>query len=269
MFFVKKFISIFLMPFPIFFILLGVGFYFWQRGNDRRAKQFFLSSLLWISLLSYPPFSALLLLPLESAHSKIQRTNTSAQYIHVLGCGHTSNPKIPLSSEIGLVSLARLNEGISLHKTHPNTKLIFSGYGGGDPISNARKNAQMAIALGVDPTDILLLESPQDTQEEAIASKKIVGNQPLILVTSASHMARASALFQKAGIDVIPAPTDFQIKKRDELLQFPSAEGLERSEAAFHEYLGLAWGRLKGILPAGKGALKAIRSTNGDDWIDR
>ncbi|MDP3267317.1 MAG: ElyC/SanA/YdcF family protein [Sulfuricurvum sp.] len=248
MFLVKKFISTFLMPFPIFLILVGIGFYFWQRGNERRAKQVFLSSLLWISLLSYSPFSALLLLPLESAYSKVELTNTPPKYIHVLGCGHTSNPNIPLSSEIGLVSLARLNEGVSLYKAHPNMKLIFSGYGGNDPISNARKNAQMAIALGVDPADIILLESPQDTQEEAMASKKIIGDQPLILVTSASHMVRASALFRKAGINVIPAPTDFQIKKNDELLQFPSADGLGRSEAAFHEYLGLAWGKLKGSL---------------------
>lgn len=236
------------MPFPIFFLLLGVGFYFWQRGNERRAKQFFLSSLIWISLLSYAPFSALLLSPLESTYSKVKLNSTHPHYIHVLGCDHTSNPNLPLSSEISLVSLARINEGVMLYKAYTNMKLIFSGYAGKDPISNARKNSQMAITLGVDPTDIILLESPQDTQEEAIASKKIVGDQPLILVTSASHMVRASALFQKAGIDVIPAPTDFQIKKRDELFQFPSAGGLERSEAAFHEYLGLAWGRLKGLL---------------------
>ena len=248
MFFVKKFISSFLMPFPIFLILLGIGFYFWQRGNDRRAKQFFFSSLIWISLLSYPPFSSLLLSPLESTYSKVELSNTSAKYIHVLGCGHTTNPKLPLSSEIDLVSLARINEGASLYKAYPNMKLIFSAYGGGDPVSNARKNSEMAVVLGVSPADIILLESPQDTQEEAIASKKIVGDQPIILVTSASHMVRASALFRKAGVNVIPAPTDFRIKKRDELLQFPSAQGLERSEAAFHEYIGLAWGRIRGIL---------------------
>jgi uncharacterized SAM-binding protein YcdF (DUF218 family) len=248
MFFVKKFISSFLMPFPIFLILVGIGFYFWQRGNDRRAKQFFLSALVWISLLSYPPFSALLLLPLESAYSKIELTNTPPKYIHVLGSGHTSNPKIPLSSEIDLVSLARLNEGVSLYKAYPNMKIIFSGYRGRDVVSNARKNSQMAVALGVDPADIILLESPQDTQEEAIASKKIVGDQPLILVTSASHMVRASALFRKAGIEIVPAPTDFQIKGSSEFIGFPSAAGLGRSEAAFHEYLGLAWGRLKGTL---------------------
>jgi uncharacterized SAM-binding protein YcdF (DUF218 family) len=248
MFFVKKFISSFLMPFPIFLLLVGIGFYFWQRGNQQRAKQFFISSLLWISLLSYSPFSALLLLPLESAYSKVEFNGTPTKYIHVLGSGHTSNPHIPLSSEIGLVSLARLNEGVSLYKAHGNMKIIFSGYGGRDPISNALKNSQMAIALGVNPKDIILLEKPQDTQEEAIAAKKIIGDQPLILVTSASHMVRASALFRKEGIKVIAAPTDFRAKGNDTLWQLPSAEGLGRCEAAFHEYLGLGWGRLKGYL---------------------
>jgi uncharacterized SAM-binding protein YcdF (DUF218 family) len=248
MFFIKKFVSSFLMPFPIFLLLIAIGFYFWQRNDHRRAKKILLYALLWISLLSYSPFSALLLLPLENTYSKVELTNTVPTYIHVLGCGHTSNSKIPLSSEISLVSLARINEGVSLYKAYPNMKLIFSGNTAADPISNARKNSQMAISLGVNPADITLLESPQDTQEEAIASKKIVGDQPLILVTSASHMVRASALFRKAGIEVIPAPTDFQAKGNDRLWQFPSAEGLGRSEAAFHEYFGLAWGRLKGIL---------------------
>ncbi len=236
------------MPFPIFFILMGIGFYFWQRGNAKRAKQFFLFALLWISILSYSPFSSLLLSPLENVYSKVELTNTHPHYIHVLGCGHTTISRLPLSSQISLVSLARINEGVSLYKAYPNMKLIFSGYGGEDPISNARKNAQMAIVLGVDPADIILLEAPQDTQEEAIASKKIVRDQPLIVVTSASHMVRAVALFRKAGIDAIPAPTDFKIKGDSGLWQFPSSSGLERSEAAFHEYLGLTWGRLKGYL---------------------
>lgn len=236
------------MPFPIFLILVIIGFYFWQRGEEKRAKKTLIFALLWISLLSYAPFSTLLLAPLENVYSKVELTSTHPHYIHVLGCGHTTNPRLPLSSQIGLVSLARINEGVSLYKAYPDMKLIFSGYGGGDPVSNARKNAQMAIALGVDPRDIILLETPQDTQEEAIASKKIVKDQPLILVTSASHMVRASALFRQVSIKVVPAPTDFQIKKSDNLLQFPSAQGLERSEAAFHEYLGLVWGRIKGYL---------------------
>lgn len=246
MFFIKKGISSVLMPFPLFLIFIGIALFLWYRGDQRRAKILFTFSLVWIFLLSYPPFSALLLKPLESTYPKFGSNTMHPHYIHVLGNAHVSNSALPLSSELGLVSLARVNEGIVIYKSYPNMKLIFSGYGGVDTVSNARKNAQLAIALGVDPKDITLLESPKDTVEEAIAAKKIVGSNPLILVTSASHMVRASDLFRKNGINVVEAPTDFKIKKTDTLWQFPSAEGLGRSEAAFHEYLGLLWGKVKG-----------------------
>lgn len=248
MFFVKKAISLFLMPLPIFLILMGIGFYFWHRNDDRRAKKLLFFALLWISLLSYPPFSALLLYPLENTSHKVHITQTIPKYIHVLGSGHISNSNIPLSSELGLVSLARVIEGVSVYNAHPNMKIIFSGYGDKDPVSNARKNAQMAMVLGVKGEDIILLEKAKDTHEEAVQAKKIIGNSDLILVTSASHMPRAAALFKKAGISVTAAPTDFQVKESETLWQLPSAGGLERSERAFHEYLGLAWGKITGSL---------------------
>lgn len=248
MFEVKKFIASFLSPFPIFLIIIISALYLWHRGDVRRAKALFVFSFVWISVLSYPPFSALLLKPLESAYPKVHLSSPLPRYIHVLGNGHISNKNLPLSSELNLVSLARVNEGVTLYKSHPNMKLIFSGYGDKDPVSNARKNAQMAIALGVNPKDILILETPKDTGEEAIAVKKIVGSQPLILVTSASHMIRASSLFRNKGVTVIEAPTDFQVKKKESLLQFPSSWGLYRSECAFHEYIGILWNKLREIL---------------------
>ncbi|MDD2367782.1 MAG: ElyC/SanA/YdcF family protein [Sulfuricurvum sp.] len=248
MFFLKKAFSSFLLPFPIFLILLGLSLFFWKKGSIRKAKSFFFVSLLWISLLSYTPFSSLLLFPLERTYPKIDSSHISIRYIHVLGSGHITNPTIPLESEIEPPSLIRDIEGITLYKQNPGIKLIFSGYAKNDPVSNARKNAQLAIALGVNPADIILLETPKDTYEEAIAVKKIIGITPVILVTSASHMPRANALFHKAGINTIPAPTDFLVKKEEDLFQLPSAGGLMRSERAFHEYLGLVWGRLSGIL---------------------
>lgn len=190
----------------------------------------------------------MLLKPLENTYPKIDMNAPLPKYIHVLGSGHTSNRNLPLSSELGSNSLIRVNEGVAIYKSHPNMKLIFSGYGGDDPISNARMNRDMAIVLGVDPNDIILLEAPKDTEDEAIAAKKIVGNESLVLVTSASHMVRASSIFRKNGICVIEAPTDFLVKKEDTLWQFPSSGGLHRSECAFHEYLGLLWEKLKGSL---------------------
>lgn len=236
------------MPFPIFLILIGIAIFFWRKGNDTIAKRMFFAALIWISLLSYPPFSNILLKPLENTYPKIDMNASLPKYIHVLGSGHTSNRNLPLSSELGINSLTRVNEGIVIYKSHPGMKLIFSGYGGDDPISNASMNRKMAIALGINPDDIIILEAPKDTEDEAIAVKKIVGNEALVLVTSASHMVRAAALFRKNGIQVIEAPTDFQIKKEESLWQFPSAGGLSRSESAFHEYLGIIWNKLKETL---------------------
>lgn len=250
MFLIKKSIALFLMPFPIFLMLVGVGLYFWHRNNQRYAKRTLLFAIMWISLLSYAPFSALLLSPLEHSNTKISfpLMQPVPKYIHVLGNAHVENSALPLSSQLSYASLTRVIEGVSIYNTYPKMKIIFSGYGGDEPVSNARKNSQLAIRLGVNANDIILLENAKDTEEEAVQSKKIVGNEKVILVTSASHMPRASTLFKNAGVETINAPTDFQVKKQDTLWQLPSAEGLMRSEAAFHEYLGIAWAKIQKIV---------------------
>ncbi|KFN38640.1 MAG: hypothetical protein JU82_10980 [Sulfuricurvum sp. MLSB] len=249
MFFLKKALGSVLMPFPLFLILFGIGLYLWYRGSLKWSGRVIFAAVAWITLLSYAPFSSLLIFPLEERYPSFKpSTHADARYIHVLGSGHASNPDIPLSSQLGTASLVRVNEGVALYKSRPGMKLIFSGFGYTDVVSNARKNAEMAMMLGVPSNDIILLEMPKDTAEEALAVKAIVGGEPLILVTSASHMPRAAALFAKAGVNVLPAPTDFQVKKAAEIWDLPSAEGLQRSEAAFHEYLGLAWGKLRRLI---------------------
>jgi hypothetical protein len=67
---------------------------------------------------------------------------------------------------------------------------------------------RLAISLGVSEADIITLDTPKDTKEEAIESKKIVDGKKLILVTTASHMKRASMLFKKEGLDIIESPTN-------------------------------------------------------------
>jgi uncharacterized SAM-binding protein YcdF (DUF218 family) len=244
MFLLKKFIAAFLMPFPIFMLLLGIGLFFLLfRKQRERAAIFITFALLWISLLSYAPFSAMLLSPLENAYPKRQPGGTPAAYIHVLGYGHDSDDAFPLSSQPYPTGLVRIIEGVMIYRKQENAKLIFSGYGNEDKISNAMANARVAVALGVKPEDIILLEKARDTGEEAEALKKIAGSEKVILVTSAAHMPRAVVLFENAGLDVTAAPTDFRAKKTD-WLQLPGAEALRHSEIAFHEYLGMLWIRI-------------------------
>jgi len=79
----------------------------------------------------------------------------------------------------------------------------------------------------------------------------MVGDDPLVLVTSASHMPRAVALFRKQGMNPIPAPAAHLVKRRPGLVPedfYPSAMALLKAQMAVREYLGMSWLRLSGML---------------------
>jgi uncharacterized SAM-binding protein YcdF (DUF218 family) len=81
-----------------------------------------------------------------------------------------------------------------------------------------------------------------DTYENAHFSARMLraaGIHRIILVTSVSHIWRASHEFEGVGFDVVPAPEGFVVtKERDPLRFVPGPEALTRSNAAVYELLG-------------------------------
>ncbi len=89
---------------------------------------------------------------------------------------------------------------------------------------------------------------PRDTQEEAKAAKELLGDEPFILVTSASHMTRSMNFFKNEGLTPIPAPTNHLASiKHPNYTDFFSSDALVKSRIVFHEVLGMVWQKLKGI----------------------
>jgi uncharacterized SAM-binding protein YcdF (DUF218 family) len=88
-----------------------------------------------------------------------------------------------------------------------------------------------------------------NTYENALRSFQVLqpaGIKRIYLVTHASHMPRAAAIFRKVGFDVIEAPTAFTTRHETTLLTFlPHAESLYGSKIFVHELIGLVWYRLK------------------------
>lgn len=129
--------------------------------------------------------------------------------------------------------------------------MILSGYAGGSEISHARMMANVALALGVAKSDIILLEDAKDTWEEARQAAAFVRQKQLVLVTSASHMTRALKEFNDAGLTPLPAPTNYLAQK--EITQAwdkyaPKALYLEQTERYWYETLGLIWQSLRDLL---------------------
>jgi len=67
----------------------------------------------------------------------------------------------------------------------------------------------------------------------------------VLLVTSALHMPRARAAFERAGLDVVPAPTDFEVIPAPPGIHrlLPDAAALAGSARAMKEIVGRWAGR--------------------------
>ena len=111
--------------------------------------------------------------------------------------------------------------------------------------------ARAAESLGVDPGRIILLETARDTEDEAESIARLAAGRRVALVTSAWHMPRAAALFKRAGVNFVACPANFMAPEQSHaaagLQPFEfNVESLSRSTFAVHEWVGLAWTRLRG-----------------------
>lgn len=240
--------------FPVTLILgilvLGLFLLAWTR-RQKSGKIVVLIGVLFLGLLSFDVVSDVLLRPLEYQYPPLVRLENiqNIKWIVVLGGGHTSDPKLPVTSQLSNDSLNRLMEGIRLYRKLPESKLFLSGGGPFERIPNAKKMAEVALAIGIKKQDLILEEDSKDTEDEARFIQPIVGQERFVLVTSASHMPRSMLIFKRYGMDPIPAPTDYLVKERQRIapnMFYPTAGSLLKAERAFYEYLGLAWLKLRG-----------------------
>jgi len=246
LFLLKKVVGELMNPLSIGLIIASLGLVSLYTHRIKAAKYLLSFSLLWIAFFSYGPVSDQLLKPLEQKYPALLETPTTVNYVLVLGNGHKTDACLPITTELDPTAVIRLNEGIRHYNRLGNAKLVVSGYAGlHDPNCHAQMQKRLAIALGVDSDDIITFDVPKDTQQEAEAMKRLVGAQPFILVTTASHMPRAYGIFKHLGLNPIAAPTDYHVRGESQWMHMPRGDALRGSDIAFHEYYGLIWEWLK------------------------
>jgi len=247
MFLLKKLVTPFFLPLSVSLELLLIGVVLlWVAKKQKAGKVFLSLGFLFLGLISYDFFPDRLLRPLESRYPPLTdaRSLSGIKWIVVFGGGLIDDFRLPVLEKLSSHSLARLIEGIRLHRELPQTKLLLSGGAVFGSQSSARVMAEAAAALGVNPKVLVLETESRDTEEEASLIQRMVKRDPFILVTSAAHMPRSITHFKRLGLQPVPAPADFQAKK-DKVWSprafFPSAQAISKAQIAVHEYLGLAW----------------------------
>jgi uncharacterized SAM-binding protein YcdF (DUF218 family) len=107
--------------------------------------------------------------------------------------------------------------------------------------------------FGIDTAEVIIENKSKNTRENALYTKKAMDEAGLesniILVTSAYHMPRSVAIFEKAGFYVIPAPTGFfanDFISAKPLRWLPSSGAMLDSSVALREYFGMIAYRIMG-----------------------
>lgn len=249
-FVLKKIIGALLMPLSVCLLFFALGFLhiFLRRLRDAVAPFAIGTALLYVFSLN--TVAAWLMEPLEQRHPALNLSDpavagTPVKWVVVLGSGHHTNPLLPPTAMLEEAALFRLAEGLRVAGHFQEAVLILSGGAIKDEQPNARVMAKAALGLGFDPGRIILADKTMDTHDEAVQIKSIVGDDPFVLVTSASHMPRSVKLFRHEGLRPLPAPAYYRCRGESEYL-LPRAVNIETCHLAVHEYLGLAWSFLRG-----------------------
>lgn len=155
-------------------------------------------------------------------------------------------------------AVERLIQAVILYRKGKVNKIFLSG-GSGLLFMQQFKESEILNRelqdLCVDEKDILMENESRNTYENAVytaeAMHELNYDGKIILITSAHHMRRSLACFEKAGLKVTPFPVDSYAGKiiwRPERILIPDAENLWTWGMLIHEWIGCIAYKLKGYI---------------------
>lgn len=255
MFFVlSKTLGTMLLPINFLIGIGALGALLLPTRRARFGRKLLVASVVLLALCGFSPVGGLLILPLEQRFPPWDPSRGAPDGIVVLGGsidpdlsaarGHTVMPR----------AADRLVAVAELARQYPNARIVFSGGNANLLLDDSAKEADFALStlesLGVGKQRLTAERLSRNTVENAEFVKAVANPKPgerWLLVTSAFHMPRSIGLFRKAGFPVEAYPTDWRADKST-AFQFSSVatRGLERTDTAVREWMGLAAYRLTG-----------------------
>ncbi len=249
---ISKLLNLLAQPLNAVLLLLALA-YFLSRSRPVAGRRLMGAALLLLTLCGFKTLPDALLQPLENRYPELAADADLSGYAGMVVLGGALEPgrfsqyhQQPLLN----ASAERMTMAVSLWQRHPPLRIVFTGGEGeffGSGPSEAERALQFFDSMGV-PRSVLTLETrSQNTYENALFTRALPGldaQKPWLLVTSAWHMPRSLATFQKAGWNVTPYPVDFRTGGITPLSNFNLGEGAERWELLLHELLGIAAYRL-------------------------
>ncbi len=255
MFFILSKIFAFFIK-PIVWIIACFLISFFLK-NKKSKQSFFLTGLVLIILFTNSAVFQGIVNWWEPEPVAIKDLEKKYDFIILLG-GYSDFQTAMGKSEfqLGLKGGNRLITALNLFKKGIGTKIILTGGSGkflGDKYGEAEYVAPFLKTLGLPDSSYIVENKSRNTWENAVFSKRIVDslqkNASCLLVTSALHMPRSKACYDKAGLPTTIYPTDYYSQRSDNLFKLffePSSSKLYAWEALLHEWIGVITYKIKG-----------------------
>ncbi|ADV13118.1 YdcF family protein [Mesorhizobium ciceri] len=261
-FYLSKIFWFFIQPLNLAIFLLLAGLLAVTIGRRRLAGAGSVLAFLILALSAWTSLGAMMLNPLEE---RFQRPPLPEKVdgIVVLGGGFEGAINLARGGYELNSSGDRMVETAILARRFPTAKVVVSGGTGAlflDGEGDAATAPRLLTALGVAADRMILENKSRNTYENAVFTKELVTPKPgetWLLVTSAFHMPRAKALFDKAGFATVPWPVDYRTSGREGVGLFRDnpADSLQATTMAIREWIGLFayWlsGRIDQPFPGG------------------
>jgi uncharacterized SAM-binding protein YcdF (DUF218 family) len=217
------------------------------------GRKLLVASVVLLAVCGFSPLGNLLLYPLEARFPPWDPARGAPDGIVVLGGAIDADLSASHGTVVFTRAADRVIEAAALARQYPKARIIFSG--GSGKLTDGQREADYAAAiferLGVAKDRLTMERRSRNTTENAEFSKQLAApksGERWLLVTSAFHMPRSIGIFRKVGFPVEPCPVDWRTGGSGDLLEFSPyvLDGLERTEIAVREYLGLVAYRISG-----------------------
>lgn len=260
-FFFSKLFWLFVQPLNTIVALFIAGLAL--RATRRTRAGLFLMDVgvIYLLLAAILPLGQLLLLPLEDRFEKPASLPEQVDGIMILGGAVLADVSVA-RGEVALGDPAeRVTTMVTLARRYPDARLVYSG-GNANFLSTARGTEADVMAeflrdQGMAGARVVLENKSRTTWENVVYSQELLkpkAGERWLLVTSASHMARAVGIFRKLGWPVIPYPVDYRTEGGIDFDNFAMIQRLNELDLGLKEWIGLvayyAMGRTASLFPA-------------------